>query len=111
MTDEVPPCVQPGQAINTCARSLYAWRVEAKGYLPGEWAGWRLAGRYLVSPDGDRISPERIRGIIFRDYLEKRRARNRPGAQSVGQGAIVQLQLRPRVRYRPDLERWVLVRE
>lgn len=24
-----------------------------------------MAGRYLVSPDGDRITPERLRGILF----------------------------------------------
>lgn len=108
MIDGVPPCIEPGQPINTCARAMYAWRVEAKGYLPGEWTGWRLAGRYLVSPDGDRILPERIRGIIFRDALEKRRARNKPGAKSVGQGAVMHLE-RPRVRCRSDLQRWVRV--
>jgi hypothetical protein len=38
------------------------------------WVGWRLRGRYLVSPDRQRISPERLRGLLWRDELELRRA-------------------------------------
>lgn len=37
-----------------------------------EWYGWRLRGRFLVSPDGDRITSERLRGILFREDLRKR---------------------------------------
>lgn len=43
-------------------------------YLNGDFAGWRVSGRYLVSPDGQRITPERLRGLLFRDELELRRA-------------------------------------
>ncbi|NLC36801.1 MAG: hypothetical protein GX772_10235 [Alcaligenaceae bacterium] len=32
--------------------------------LYGPWAGWRMAGRVLISPDRDRISPERLRGLL-----------------------------------------------
>lgn len=42
--------------------------------LPGEWYGWRLKGRHLVSPDGDRLTPERLRGLIYRDLQELRLA-------------------------------------
>lgn len=41
----------------------------------GHWIGWRLRGRFLISPDGDRITPERLRGILFREDLAKRSAR------------------------------------
>jgi hypothetical protein len=48
--------------------------------LHGPWRGWRLAGRHLVSPDGDRITPERMRGILARLELEARRDRARARA-------------------------------
>ncbi|HWK52871.1 MAG TPA: DUF3653 domain-containing protein [Hyphomicrobiales bacterium] len=40
----------------------------------GEWYGWRLRGRHLVSPDGDRMTPERLRGLLWRDRAELRLA-------------------------------------
>ena len=39
-----------------------------------DWLGWRLRGRYLISPDGQRITRERLAGLLFRDELELRRA-------------------------------------
>jgi len=36
-----------------------------------------LAVRDLVSPDGQRISPERLRGLIFHQTLDERRDRAR----------------------------------
>ena len=39
-----------------------------------EWYGWRLRGRHLVSPDGKRMTQERLRGLLWRDELELRRA-------------------------------------
>ena len=41
--------------------------VLKKTALHGPWAGWRMAGRFLVAPDKDRITPERLRGIIWRE--------------------------------------------
>jgi len=69
---DVPPCLANGEKLNNCARALYTWRVNSLGELPGEWTGWRLAGRYLVSPDRDRISPERLRGLLFQEYCHER---------------------------------------
>lgn len=40
----------------------------------GDWYGWRLRGRHLVSPDGERLSQERLAGLLWRDQLELRRA-------------------------------------
>lgn len=47
--------------------------------LHGPWSGWRMAGTALVSPDGDRITPERLRGLLFRAAAEARRDRARIG--------------------------------
>ena len=40
------------------------------------WAGWRWTanGRYLVSPDGDHLTAERLRGLAWRDAMELRLA-------------------------------------
>lgn len=54
--------------------------VHNKTALHGPWAGWRMAGRELVSPDGDRFTTTRLRGLAFRLEaelrLERARARN-----------------------------------
>lgn len=42
--------------------------------LTDDWRGFRIRGRYLIGPDGDRMTPERLRGLLWRDYLELRRA-------------------------------------
>lgn len=41
-------------------------------YLTGPFAGWSVRGNYLVSPDGDRMTPERIAGLAWRDQMELR---------------------------------------
>lgn len=40
------------------------------------FAGWRFteSGRELVSPDGDRMTAERLKGLLWRDAMELRRA-------------------------------------
>jgi len=37
-----------------------------------EWYGWRLRGRHLVSDDGQRMTIERLRGLMWRDKMELR---------------------------------------
>lgn len=32
--------------------------------LHAEWAGWRMAGRWLVSPRGDRITPDELARVL-----------------------------------------------
>ena len=83
-----PPCWPEGQPCpNDCATQLYAQIVHNRLTLTGPWDGWRFAGRDLVAPDGQRISPERLRGILFRQALEARRdharARKQPARQLV----------------------------
>lgn len=77
-----PPCWPVGQPCpNPCAAALYDRTVYNRQHLSGPWTGWRMAGRELVSPDGDRITPERLRGLLWRQASEQRlaqvRARNR----------------------------------
>ncbi|WP_216957775.1 DUF3653 domain-containing protein [Lysobacter sp. MMG2] len=36
----------------------------------GDWNGWRLRGRNLVSEDGQRMTVERLRGLMWRDKME-----------------------------------------
>jgi hypothetical protein len=43
-------------------------------YLPDEWCGFRFTGRWLIGPDGDRITPHRLNGLLWRDQMELRRA-------------------------------------
>lgn len=55
--------------------------VENHTPLHGPWEGWRMAGRDLVAPDRQRISPERLRGLLFREasrkYLDARQDNKR----------------------------------
>lgn len=70
-----PPCWPEGKPCpNSCAQALYDRKVYNRHHLPSPWDGWRFAGRVLVSPEGDRIAPERLRGILWREASEKRRS-------------------------------------
>jgi hypothetical protein len=69
-----PPCLNPGAPLNDCAAALYAAQVHNHVDLTGPWAGWRLRGRDLVTPDGQRISPQRLAGLLWRDESEQRLA-------------------------------------
>ncbi len=44
--------------------------------VPEHWAGWSFSasGRHFVSPDRQRITPERLAGLLWRDAMELRRA-------------------------------------
>ena len=46
--------------------SEYARVVHNKTPLYGPWTGWRMAGPWLVAPDGTRFTPERLRGMAWR---------------------------------------------
>lgn len=55
-----------------------------------------MAGCVLVSPDGDRISPERLRGILFR---EKGLARIAKAKNSAGTREPVKRSLAARQKF------------
>lgn len=76
-----PPCWPDGKPCpNPCADAHYDRTVHNITPLAGPWAGWRLAGRELISPDGERFTTTRLRGLAFRleaeDRLQRARARN-----------------------------------
>jgi hypothetical protein len=50
--------------------------------LTGPWQGWRFRGRDLISPNGTRMSPERLQGLAWREHNEARliQARSRKAA-------------------------------
>lgn len=42
--------------------------------LTDDWQGWRVRGRWLIDPERERITPERLRGLLWRDAMELRLA-------------------------------------
>ena len=78
-----PPCWHKGQSPNICAQQLYQRTTHNLTPLYGHWTGWRMAGRVLVSPDGDRISPERLRGILWRESLGARHGKGKQTRHSM----------------------------
>lgn len=85
-----PPCWQDGKKQNPCALAHYERVVHGHADLRADWLGWKQRGRYLVAPDGQRISPERMRGIMWRLDAEARRdaARARNAKRKVSQGSV-----------------------
>lgn len=60
------------------------------------WQRWRFTpeGRYLVAPDGQHITQERIEGLLWRDQMELRRAglqSRRKAARAVRRGVKVKV--------------------
>lgn len=76
----VPPCVRLGVPMNPCARARYAEQVLGELDLFDAWKGWKFRGNYLVSPDGLKVNPQRLRGILFREQIKK--PVNRGGAEA-----------------------------
>lgn len=88
-----PPCWPEGVPCpNDCAAKLLNREAYNHVDLTGPWVGWKLRGRDLVSPDGMRLSPERVAGIAWREHnelrLEARRARAAAAAKARGQQPV-----------------------
>ena len=78
LSDHDPrPCHTIGKNPPPCAAAHYRRIIDNHTALHGAWSGWRMAGRDLVSPDGDRINPQRLRGLLFRQAGEARIAKAR----------------------------------
>lgn len=60
----------PAEAMQFMADAKLNGRID----LSGKWSGWKLRDRDLVSPDGQRISPQRLEGLLWRDAMELRLA-------------------------------------
>lgn len=74
----VTPCWPIGAPCpNACAARTINHLTRNQVELTGPWNGWRLAGKDLVSPTGHRVSPERMKGILWRLEAEERRDRLR----------------------------------
>lgn len=89
--------------MNDCAKRTYHEKVLGHVDLAADWAGWKLRGKWLISPDGQRINPLRLRGILFREEGEKRVARSNQ-RKSGCQGEIVELRAGLRDAMREALE-------
>lgn len=87
-----PPCIMPRIPLNECAKRLYAEKVLGHVDLAADWAGWRLRGRWLISPDGDRITVERLRGLLFVEMNERRRLK--AGSKGQQSANVVRMQRR-----------------
>lgn len=50
--------------------------IEIRTDVPSSWNGWHFSasGRHLVSPGREKITPERLAGLLWRDAMELRRA-------------------------------------
>lgn len=74
-TPTPPPCFRIGTAPNPCAVERW-WRVvENKTPLHGEWSGWRMAGKYLIAPNGVRFCPGRLQAIAWAEKQTAMKAR------------------------------------
>ncbi|HMB57479.1 MAG TPA: DUF3653 domain-containing protein [Arenimonas sp.] len=63
---------------NESARDHFMFEIYCHADLRGPWAGWKLRGAWLVSPDGDRINAQRLRRILFVEAMRKRIAKRTP---------------------------------
>src|SRR5690554_3425210 len=88
---KLPPCWHDNRQgpPNTCAAALYQQTVYNHHWLSAEWLGWRFAGRDLVSPEGDRITPERLRGLLWRQQAEVRPHDTRRAREKRASGKMV----------------------
>ncbi|MEF9418102.1 MULTISPECIES: hypothetical protein [Xanthomonas] len=97
--DSRPPCWPIGeQCPNSCVADLHRRVVTNHVELTGPWAGWRLAGRYLVAPTGERIPERRLRGLLWhanasdiRDSVRRRNAKRKAVQQSMVKVVVVDL--------------------
>lgn len=67
------------------------------GQTPASWAGWRFTetGRQLVSPHGQRFTPERLAGLAWRIEAESRLAAARARReQQVRQSVVTVFRIR-----------------
>jgi hypothetical protein len=56
---------------------MYDALVYSRVDFAGEWVGWRMRGRDLITPDGDRLSVGRLRWILGREAIRQASSKNR----------------------------------
>lgn len=57
----------------------YCFVVHQHADFGGLWLGWRLRGRDLISPEGDRVNPRRLAGLLWVEQ-QRRRVGLRPNS-------------------------------
>lgn len=77
MDHEPRPCHKLGKMPNECAAAHFRRVIDNHMPLHGPWAGWRMAGRDLVSPEGDRINARRLSGILWAERTRVALAKQR----------------------------------
>lgn len=82
-----PPCWPAGP--NPCALTHADHVLRNHVALYGPWKGWRLAGRELVAPSGERLTVERLRGLLWRQDAED--VRNSARARKIARRQIVKV--------------------
>lgn len=55
-------------------RFMFTALVHHQVDLSGPWEGWRVRGRDLVAPHGQRIPVRRLEGLLWREEMELRKA-------------------------------------
>ncbi len=78
-------CLESGNGMNRCAREVHDWHVHGTGPLYGAFAGWRIAGDELVSPNGDRMRARRLEWLMREEWQQRR------GKKKKGKGVVVEL--------------------
>lgn len=69
----------PDQALNFMRQVLLHCDCD----FAHEWEGWKLRGRDLVSPSGDRVNARRLAGLLF---VEENRVRAAKQKRAVAPG-------------------------
>lgn len=60
----------PEEALRFMLAALVHQQID----LTGPWQGWRVRGRELVAPHGQRIPVRRLQGLLWREEMELRSA-------------------------------------
>lgn len=65
-----PPCWPDGQPPpNRCAATLFQRVTSGNTELHGEWTGWRIAGRELITPQRRRVPVAVLLQLIEMHYM------------------------------------------
>jgi len=75
---ERPPCFEL-LGVTPCLRRQHDWNVSGNGPLNGPWSGWKIAGDFLVCPEGSRVHIGRVKAVMRSDSLSRIGTKKRTG--------------------------------
>jgi hypothetical protein len=67
------------------ATAPFFFQVYGSCDLCGPWAGWRIRGRDLITPTGERVNARRLAGLLFVEQLQAKVRTARSRAHTAGQ--------------------------